>query len=217
MIESVLLDGRGTGNRVRVNPEGTLSVVVHPHPPTSDASFPIPFRTDFTLDGVAGASSDMQVVGTSAAPITFSVAAHVTRETFVKTVSIEIADASATLNKFGNITALANGCKFIWSTQDNGEVEIAGSLQSNWDFVRLAAGNPAFGDGAAAFRAGNVSGTSEGYIPVLDMSAVFGFPYGLKLRKGTLDRLSFVIQDDTTGVDSFNAVASGLEIGEEDE
>jgi len=154
----------------------------------------------------------MQVAASAAAPSRFWIGAIQEYDIYVKTISIEIADASATLNKFGNITALTNGCKLEWITQDIGTTTIDDALKTNWNFVRMCAGSPAFGDAAGAFRASNVSGTSEGYIPVMDMARVFGNPWGLPLRKGTTDRIEFTIQDNTTGVDSFNAIGFGTKV-----
>jgi hypothetical protein len=42
---------------------------------------------------------------------------------------------------------------------------------------------------------------ADGIIPVLDINTVFGFEYGLRLFKGTNNRLVFEINDDlTTGL-----------------
>lgn len=83
------------------------------------------------------------------------------------------------------------------------------TLKSNWDFVRLCLGNPSFGD-AGAFRVNNVSGTSEGYIPVLDLTKLIP-PYGIKLDMGTNQKLVLEIRDDVQGVDSFNAICYGFD------
>jgi len=198
-------------HQLSIDEDGTIGVVVHPHPATDDTNV-LPFSQSFTDTGISTGDDDMQVVASLASPSEFWIQASSSRDIFIKTVSIEISDASATLNKFGNITALTNGVEFLHSTNDNGEITINGSLKSNFDFVRLAQGNPSFGDGAGAFRAGNVSGTSEGYIPVIDFSLVFGMPYGIRLRKATNDKLIFKVQDDTTGVDSFTAIGYGIQI-----
>jgi hypothetical protein len=197
---------------LKINGEGEVGVSVHTHPPINEKLASLPFRQYFTDDGTATGTSDMKVVGTLAAPLLFYITAKQDVDVWVKTISIEISDASATLSKFGNVTALTNGVLFEWITNDKGTVEIHEGLKSNWDFVRLCAGNPSFGDGAGAFRAGNVSGTSEGYTPVMDASVVFGLPYGFRLRKGTKDRLQFSVRDTTTGVDSFNIVGYGVQV-----
>lgn len=205
MIKSEIVDGYGDGNRLRIDTEGSANVVAHQHPPLNESIMGIPSVANFVN---SAGSSDMQVVASLAAPQTFFIEARPDYEVYVKTVMITIADASATLNKFGNITALTNGVNFCWESQSLGSFVIKGDMKTNWDFVKLSRGNPGFGDGAGAFRAGNVAGNSEGYLPVVDMFAVFGQQYGIRLRKGTHDKIVFEVRDDTTGVDEFTAEAS---------
>jgi len=205
MINGQIVDGHGKGHRLKIDEEGTANVVVHQHPPIEESIMAIPSVLDFKN---AAGSSDMQVVASLAAPQTFFIEAQQDHDIYVKTVMITIADAGATMNKFGNITALTNGVNFCWESQSLGSFVIKGDMVSNWDFIKLARGNPAFGTGTSAFRANNVLGNSEGYLPVIDMFAVFGQQYGIRLRKGTKDRLIFEVRDDTTGVDEFTAEAS---------
>jgi hypothetical protein len=150
----------------------------------------------------------MQVVASLVAPQSFCIDARSDFDVYVKTVMVTIADQNAQLNQFGNLTALVNGVNFSWESQSLGSFSIKTAMQTNWDFVKLSRGNPAFGDGTAAFRANNVSGNAEGYLPVIDFFALFGMQYGIRLRKGTTDRLVFQINDDTTGVDEFTAEAT---------
>mgnify|MGYP006407136965 CR=1 FL=1 len=194
------------GQALAINGEGEIGVAIHDHPPTEEKISGIPFLADF-VD--SGGSNDMQVVGTAAAPVVYSVNADPDKDIYIKTISVVIADASATLQKFGNIAALTNGCRILWQTQDLGEAVLRDDVKTNWDFVKWARGNPSFGDGTGAFRASNVAGTSEGYLFVMDTVAVFGVNYGLRLRKGTNDKMCIVVRDDTTGVDEFTAEVTG--------
>ena len=196
------------GQSLIIDNEGAAGVVLHNHPSPHETLDVRPYRAYFTTD--AGAS-DMLVNG-SVTSVTYSIRASTVREVYIKTISCYISDASATLNKFGNITALTNGLSFDWLSSELGTVNIHDALKTNFNFVRLALGNPSFGDGAGAFRAGNVLGTSEAYIPVIDLAQVFGMPYGIRLRKGSNDRLSFTVRDDITGIEAMDIIAYGLEI-----
>jgi len=152
----------------------------------------------------------MRVDG-STTNVEFYIAAEKDKDKYVKTVSIVIADALATLSEFGNLNAaLTNGVVLEWNTTDLGVVTIADALKTNFDFVRLGLGNPAFGDGAGAFRGGNIVTTSEGYLPVIDFASMFGLPWGLRLRAGTTDKVIFRIRDDVTAIDQFDAIAYGI-------
>lgn len=209
MIKTSIIDGYGTGRRLKLEDEGQVGVVVHPHPPKNEESASIPFRQYFLQDGAG--TNDMRVDG-STNSVEYSILSSNTKDTYIKTLSVLIADASATLNKFGNIDALTNGVEFSWVTQDLGSVQLHEGLKSNFDFVRLAVGQPAFGNTTNAFRANNVAGNSEGYIPTIDLSITFGLPWGLRLRQATTDKITLTIKDNVAGVDAFNVIGYGLQI-----
>jgi hypothetical protein len=195
------------GRALEVDDEGQLPVVVHTHPPANELKIGLPFVADFTNS--AGAT-DMRVDGSST-QVLFTVNADTEKDVFVKTISVTIVDAGATLNDFGNLGgALTNGVRFCWDSEELGSVVIRDNMKTNCDFVKLARGNPAIGDAAGAFRASNVVGTSEGYLCVLDMQMAFGSPWGIRLRAGTNDRLVFIVRDDVTGVDEFTAECTGM-------
>lgn len=71
----------------------------------------------------------------------------------------------------------------------------------------------AIGTGVEAYLA-DVSGggTEKSYLPNIDMEDIYGFTWGLRLRKGTLDKLIFRINDNLTGLTTFNAIATGTRI-----
>ena len=197
------------GQTLKVNGEHQIETVVHQHPPRDESEIPLPFRQYLTDNGTSSGSNDMKVDG-STNNVEFCISAIPDADLYIKTISVVIADAGATLNKFGNITALTNGLEFKWLTQDFGEVIIHEALKTNFDFVRLANGKPSFGDAAGAFRASNVFGTSEAYIPSIDLGETFSVQWGLRLRKGTTDKICFIIKDNVTGVDLFDAIGYGI-------
>ena len=204
-VDFHLKDGEN-GRTAKVNEEGALGVIIHTHPPKTDES-PMPFREFFENNG----SSDMRVDG-SVNEVEFIVRANQNADTYIKSCSVVIADAGASLNNFGNIGALANGMKLDWVTQDIGATIIHDNLVSNFEFIRLSGGAPAFGSGNSSFKANNVVGTSEAFLPVLDFTNIFGIQWGLKLRKGSTDCLRFTVRDDVQGVDQFDAIAYGITV-----
>ncbi len=175
-------------------------------PPFGNTVQAIPFNEFFSdLNGV----TDMRVDG-SVTPEFFEIRPDTTRDRYIKTVQFTIVDQNATLTQFGNIGNLANGTLFEWDRL--GETVELATMISNYDHVRLAGGQPAFGDGTAAFRASNVLGTSEAYIPLLDFQLIFGLPWGIRLAAGSDEVLRITVRDDTTGVDGYDALARGFEI-----
>ena len=206
MINVRIVDGTGDGRGLKVNGEGEMPVVVHPHPPRDEDESPDPYRQFFANS--AGAT-DMLVDGSSTSQ-EFFIQADAVSDIYVKSCSMVISDAGAALNEFGNLAALTNGVDFEWVTQDKGTLTIGSGLKTNFDMVQLSTGQPAFGDGTAAFRASNVSGTSEAYIPHFDFNAIFGMMWGLRLKKGTTDKIVWRINDNVSTMDRFDCVAFGL-------
>lgn len=205
-IRTNIEDGSGNGYLAKVSPEGFLFTQEAPYPPASEETKITVYREFLTLNN-DGTTTDMRVDG-STTPQQFFISAEPDFDIYITTVSFLIADAGASLNEFGGISALANGCRFFYE-DNNGEINVGTSLVSNFEFVRLCQGNPSFGGGASAFLANNVVGPSEAFIPVFDFRN-FGFKWGLKLAAGSQNRLVLEVNDNVTAIDAFNAVSYGF-------
>lgn len=208
MLQTVLVDGYGKGNQLKINGEGELSVVVHQHPPKDEKISSIPFRSLFTT--TAG-SSDMLVDGSSTSQ-EFAVRAENEKDVYIKSIIVTIVDAGATLSEFGNLAALTNGVLFEWVTEDLGSTILNDGIKTNFEFMRMALGNPPIGGGTSAYLASNVVSTSEAFMPVIDFNSLFGLQYGLRLRAGTNDKIAFTIRDNVSTMDQFDAIAFGIKI-----
>jgi len=209
MISSQILDGWGTGRKVRVYGEGEIGVAVHQHPPREESIIGIPFAEYFSNGG----SSDMAVDGSST-PVEFGVTASPDYDTYLKFVSVNIGDnGSPTLNKFGAITALSNGVAWCWDTTDLGSVILESGLKTNLEFIRAAPQTAGIGDGTTAFLA-DVSGggTEKNYLPQIDLSTLYGGEWGLRLRKGTNDRMFFKVRDNLSSLLTFDIKVTGRRI-----
>ncbi len=200
-----LKDGCGTYNKLKIYKEGQLPVVVHPHPPQSESIAALPFREYLTLNG-DGTTFDMRVNG-SVNNQSFFVQGNSQYDLYIKSLSVVIADVNASLNNFGNLAPLTNGCRLVWIDQEVGELDINPSIKTNFDFVRLAGGQPSGVNGPLS----NVTGNSEGFIPFLDFQYIFGLQWGIRLRRNTLEKLELTVKDDlSVGLDSFNIIAYGI-------
>jgi hypothetical protein len=205
-IKTYIEDGTGSGNVAKVTPSGYLYTQEAPYPPVGEDTKLTIYRERLTLNN-DGTTFDARVNG-SVNPQSFWIQAESDKDIYITSVSFLIADAGATLNEFGNIGALANGCR-VYYEDENGIINVGTGLISNFEFIRLCLGQPSFGTGTTAFQAGNIAGTSEGYIPVLDFRN-FGFRWGLRLKAGSLNKLVLEVNDDVTGVDAFNVIAYGF-------
>lgn len=156
-------------------------------------------------------SEDMLVDG-SLTNVDFTLGSSNEGDRFIHTMAFTIADGGATMNKFGNIAPLVNGCDLILQDDKLGNVTIASGLKSNFDFVQLANFKPSFGTGTASFKASNVEGASEAYIPILDIQDVFGVRYGLRIVKDSTKKLILRINDNVSGIDRFDVKCYGYDM-----
>lgn len=215
-------DGEGTGRNAVVDPGGYLYVQPAPFPPDDNRDIQLIYRQFLTLNG-DGTTSDMLVDG-SITPQIFTIPGKPNNDIYITSLSFVIAGDGLVLgNDFaGSGSPLTNGCRLYYE-DSNGEVNIGTSLQTNFDFIRLCQGNPAFADPTLGpFIADNIAGASgkgstpaDGIIPVLNFRDVFGFQYGLKIARNTTHQLALEVNDNlTTGLGlnaAFNIIAYGFE------
>jgi len=201
------------GRALDINGEGELAVVIHQHPPLDEQITALPFRQYFTDDGVKTGSNAMRVNG-SVTPVDFYVSANPNYDIYIKYITVEIGDGgSPNLNSFGALTALTNGVSFLWDTTNEPEYELHEGIKTNKEFIRIASDSAGFGDGVNAFLADVSGGGSEkSYLPNFDTTEIYGLPWGLRLKKGSLDRIVFRVQDNLTGLTTFNAIATGTRV-----
>lgn len=198
------------GRQLSVNEEGAIHAVIHQHPPTFETINAFPFRSYFTN---SAGSSDMIVDGSTNA-VDFFITASPDYDIYIKYITAEISDTSGlSLNNFGGLSPLTNGVAFLWDTQAEPSYELHEGIKTNKEFIRIASDTAAVGTGTDAFLA-DVSGggTQKSYFPNLDMTEIYGFQWGIRLRKGTLDKLIFRVQDNLTGLSVFNIIATGTRL-----
>jgi len=208
---SKIIDGTGSKSAAKVTVNNELLVTTGLGiPPFGLTQRVVPFRQHLTTNGEATGTSSMLVNGSST-NVEYYVQANSTNDRYVSVMQFLIADTVMTLNKFGGITALTNGCQLFYSSKLTGVQYLHLALKSNFDFIRLSRGNPSFGGGAAdAFLAGDVIGNSDAYIPNIDISQIIP-PYGLKLDAGSDQKLTFKIRDNVSTIDAFDCIVSGFE------
>jgi hypothetical protein len=195
-----------------IDEEGAAAVVVHPHPPLDEEIDSLPYRAYFTNDSVSPTNDMAQNGGTTS--LDFSVDANSHYNIYIKYISVEIGDGgSPNLNGFGALSALTNGVEWIWFTQKEGEYPLHEGIKTNKEFIRVGTDTAAIGSGTDAFLADVSGGGSEkSYFPSIDISESYGLPWGLKLKKGTTDKIIFRVNDNLSNLTTFNIVAYGIRI-----
>ena len=201
-------------NEANVDIKGNLGVQPSSVPASTTSTIQTVFRQFLTIDG-DGTTTDLRVDG-SATSQQALIQAEPGFDIYIKSCAFLIADVGLALNEFGALTALTNGCRFYYEDLTNGEINIGTSLTSNFEFIRLCNGQPAFYGGTQPFVIDNfraVAGQDpEGVIPVLDFSTIFGLTDGVKLSSNTKDKLTLEINDDITGIDIFEIIAYGTKV-----
>jgi len=202
---------------------GYIRVQPAPFPPQDDRDKQLIFRQFLTLNG-DGTTTDMLVDG-SVTPQTFSIDGIERADIYITSLSFIIAGDGIVLGDdfAGSGAALTNGMRLYYE-DNNGETNIGTNLTTNFDFIRLCQGNPAFADPTAGpFIAPSIAGATgkgvtpaNGILPVLNFQNIFGFQYGLKIAKGTNHKLVLEVNDNlTTGLGAnaaFNIIAYGFEL-----
>lgn len=217
-VTNKIIDGTGKGVFAKIEDGGYLRVQSSSFPSSDDRDLQIIYREFLTLNG-DGVTSDMRVDG-SVTPQLFYIQGEPNFDIYITNLSIVLADTNTdnSLNTFGDLTALTNGCRLYYE-DENGEINIGTTLQTNFDLIRLCVGNPAFGgrysQGGATFNPfflpDAVGATADAIIPVLNFNSIFGFTYGLRIKNGTNNKLTFEISDNlSTGLDAFNIIAYGF-------
>ena len=182
-------------------------------PPNDVRDLQTIYREFLTIDG-DGTTVDLRVDGSTTSQFAF-IQAIPDFDIYIREISFLVADVGLSLQDFGAINALTNGCRLYYE-DNNGEINIGTSLTSNFEIIRLCGANPAFFGGTNPFIIDNfrqVAGQDpEGIIPVLDFGDRFGFNPGLRLAANTTHKLVFEINDNVSTIDVLEIIATGFKI-----
>lgn len=178
-----------------------------PYPPINVDNKVVPFIGTLTVNG-DGVTSNLTVDGSST-PVDAFIGPPVFGDLYLTTANVLIADAGAiSLNRFGAINGgLTNGINFFIETA-NERLDISIALKTNFDFIRVGTLTAGTGGKTDAYQlASTDSSNNDGYNPVLDFTKVS--PIGIRLRSDTEDKLGICINDDLSGVATFNIIITG--------
>jgi hypothetical protein len=150
-------------------------------------------------------SHDMNVLGSLASPIVFGARAGEPSSAPLPTVVVDmtrvlssmLTTTTPTLNQFGNITALTNGCVLRINNGDGTYTNIL-NIKSNFDLA------------AVAYDLNIYSVTGQG-LDGLSWRLTFGGEekMGTVIRLDSTQDLEWIVQDDLTGLTTFECIAEG--------
>lgn len=207
-------DGDGSGIKAKVNEGGYLFVQDSNLPPIDNRDLQLIYRKNLTLND-DGATTEMTVDGSTSSQL-FYIQSVPEKDIFITSLSIYIQATGIALGQdfAGSGVDLTNGCRLYYE-DENGEINIGTDLINNFSFVRLCQGNVPFGDNSTAFI--KTDGV-DAVFPTLNFKKVFGFQNGIKLLRGTTNKLVLEVNDDLVAGSivaanaGFNIIANGFEL-----
>ena len=197
-----------TGQKAQVVNDGELLVSQVTSPPMLPQKCEV-FRQAFTDDGKSSGSSDMLVDG-SATPIPFWIPADDDNDRYITSINIIVSDDASKLKYFGATNVLTNGCQLFYTRSDGTIVVIHDAIKTSWDLMRMGLLESPL---VEIKPAKDITAKVDAFVSVIDFTKVLP-PYGIKLDKGTNQKLTFRIHDDLTAAnmpDEVDAVAYGFE------
>lgn len=204
-ISVLVEDGARSGQTQHVTAEGEALTTVTGCPPLMQQKCKI-FR-GYLEDSAA--SNDMDVAATLTAPHDFYMAACDHCDRYITTLNFYAGyGATAVLYEwFDRGGALPNGCQLYYETQSD-PVYIHDAITVNADLLRLCTTDIMRTD----WQSRNFAAVNDyGFICTINLLQMMP-PYGIKLDRGTTQRLVFAIRDDITAeTDAFNAIAYGFD------
>jgi hypothetical protein len=205
MFNMQLWGGKGNKVAAAVTADQELSVINAPYPPLS-AQKSRPFRQYLTVDGLADGDNDMGVNG-SVTNVDYCIPANPTVDRYITALNFIVGySTTGQPNEWADGAALTNGSRLFYSSQ-RGEVDIHEGIKSNQDLFRLI-----FTSVAANWEVRHVNSNNDyGYFVTLNLREL-GLPYGIKLDRGTNQKLAITIKDNVgASADTFNCIAYGFD------
>lgn len=173
-----------------------VSVKTQPAPPTGQVNKQQYFQGRLGDAGLNSGVLNMRVDG-SVTPESFYVEAHADYDIHIMQVTIIIADSAVNHKDFGHVNALANGWDLKLTEAGTETFLIEKAKTGGQVIVQSGAGRP-FGDGADSFEVINWTGSTDAQMVTLPIGEFI--PNGIRIGRGTLDKLEAIVNDDLTGL-----------------
>lgn len=180
-IKNTIIDGKGKGNEATVDKYNALATY------DSVPAIP-PLGTENRRQLYSSVIEDMDVNGSST-PITFTIGSNEEYDIHILRILLVIEDSKVKEEKYGEIPALSNGVDLI-IYEGTGITHIIDSGTHYSDVVTQMGGFPS--DAKAKSTGAEIATV------LFDAGSII--PLGIRLGRGTTDRLEFIVNDDLTGL-----------------
>jgi len=195
--------------RARVTKEGAVltqtanTVTVAPEPGTENQQRY--FEGELGSTGIDSGSLSQNVDG-STTPQTFYLEANADYDIHIIQITAVVVDGAVSHSKFGAIAALTNGWDLVWTEAGENNYLIDSAKTTGQALVQSGIGTP-FGSGNAFSIISAFSGNDDAVIISLPLGRFV--PGGVRIGRGTTDRLKSVVNDNLTALTDFKVYVYG--------
>lgn len=207
MIKAIIQNGSGRGYSAGVTQYNALntSQVIPPVPPVGTISR---YRYYNKLIGSEGAGSGItnQNVDGSVTNQTFRISSNPDYDLYISSIIVIIAGLIVSHNNFGSIPELTNGYN-LSIIEDGEETRILDEVKTGGQMIAQSIFGNSYGDSATSFELTKWTGNDDAQtvvVPVFDL-----IPGGIRIGRGTLDKLESTVFDDLTGLTEFTVRVVG--------
>lgn len=202
----------GVGRRISAAVEATNALRVASAlpdvPPVGTPNRARFFNAKLGSTGADGGTVNQNVNG-AVTPQEFYIEAAADYDLYICQIIILIADTAIVHNAFGNVAALANGWDLI-ATESGLPTPIISKAKTGGQVIAFGALDRPFGDGALSFELSNWTGTEDAQLCSIDMAPIMpSETKGIRLGRGTKDRITSTVNDDLTGLTEFTVRVLG--------
>ena len=207
MIKTIIKDGSGDNFGAAVTEYNALAVsrTIPPVPPVGTISR---YRYYNKLMGSEGASSGItnQNVDGSVVSQNFHISSNPDYDLYISGIIVIIAGLVVSHNNFGSIPELTEGYN-LSIVEDNEETRIFDEVKTGGQMIAQSIFGHPYGDGATSFELTKWTGNDDAQTIVVPVHEII--PGGIRIGRGTLDRLQSTVFDDLTGLTEFTVRVVG--------
>lgn len=122
---------------------------------------------------------------------------------------VVIEDSTVSHSTFGALPALTNGVSVV-SIERGEETFVIKEATKFADLIDQTLADAPFGDGTTAFELASTTGTQDSQVLPMNIGAII--PGGIRIGRGTVDRLELRINDNLTGLSKFTVRVLGYRV-----
>jgi len=149
--------------------------------------------------------TNMNVDG-STTPQEFFIKAVQDSDIHILAVIVVIADSLIAHNNFGNIFPLTNGWDLI-VTESGEETPLIEKAKTGGEVIIQSGAFWPYGTGVDTWELSNFTGVSDAQLINLPVGQII--PGGIRLGRGTIDKVTSIVNDDLTGLINFEVRVIG--------